>query len=74
MLCFHCSASLPASVRLMNHLRSLSRKYGVEALPVDDYDTQNVTVEYGLRLIGFDIDERKNLLVTSAWVRQVGLN
>ena len=58
--------------RLQNYLQDLAKLHGAHARPVLDY-SDNVTVEFGLRVIRFDVNEGDNTIYLSAWARHVSI-
>ena len=56
--------------KLAAYLKNISDYYGTVARPIKD-PGDNVTLEFGLRLIHLEVAEVTNTLITSVWIRQV---
>ena len=56
--------------KLAAYLKNKSDYYGTVARPIKD-PGDNVTLEFGLRLIHLEVAEATNTLITSVWLRQV---
>lgn len=60
----------PPEARIVHHLQARNEKLGVIARPVLSHKDK-VSIQFGLRLVQVDLDEKNNQLVLSTWVRYV---